>query len=237
MFVLAIGPTIFILDNLVTTLGGYVTNFIRMSLTLTPYSNNEWLGANTIFFWAWHISWAPFMGLFIARISKGRTIREFISGVLIAPSVLALLWFTTFGATALHIEVYGVGGIGELVNNEVELALFAMLSQLPFGIITSTLSMFLIFIFFVTSADSATYVLATMTSKGTLNPSLPVKLIWGFLIAGTASVLLLSGGGGLDALQTASIIAALPFAIIMIMMIFSILLLFRSDWIKNFYSF
>jgi len=178
MFVLAIGPTIFILDNLVTTLGGYVTNFIRMSLTLTPYSNNEWLGANTIFFWAWHISWAPFMGLFIARISKGRTIREFITGVLIAPSLLALLWFTTFGATALNIEVYGSGGIGNLVNNEVELALFAMLSQLPFGVISSTIAMFLIFIFFVTSADSATYVLAAMTSKGTLNPSLPVKLIW-----------------------------------------------------------
>src|SRR5690625_121393 len=91
MFVLAIGPTIFILDNLVTTLGGYVTNFIRMSLTLTPYSNNEWLGANTIFFWAWHISWAPFMGLFIARISKGRTIREFVAGVLVAPALLALI--------------------------------------------------------------------------------------------------------------------------------------------------
>lgn len=234
LFVLAIGPTIFILENLVTTLGGYITNFLPMSLTLTPYSNSGWLGANTIFFWAWHISWAPFMGLFIARISRGRTIREFIVGVLIAPSLVALLWFTTFGATALNIEIYGVGGISALVGDEVELALFAMLSELPLGLITSIISMLLIFIFFVTSADSATYVLAAMTSKGTLNPTLPIKLIWGFLIAGTASVLLLSGGGGLDALQTASIIAALPFAIIMMMMIISILILLKRDWVENY---
>lgn len=234
LFVLAFGPTIFILENFVTTLGGYVTNFLRMSLTLTPYSDSEWLGANTIFFWAWHISWAPFMGLFIARISKGRTIREFIAGVLIAPSAIALLWFTTFGSTALHIEIYGSGGIGALVNSEVEIALFALLSELPFELITSPIAMFLIFIFFVTSADSATYVLASMTSRGTLNPSLNVKLIWGFLMAGTASVLLLSGGGGLDALQTASIIAALPFAIIMLFMIVSMLILLKRDWDKNY---
>ncbi len=234
LFVLAIGPTVFILENFVTTIGGYVTNFLRMSLTLTPYSGNEWLGANTIFFWAWHISWAPFMGLFIARISKGRTIREFIAGVLIAPATLALIWFTTFGSTALNIEIYGNGGLASLVSDEVEIALFAMLAELPFGLITSTISMFLIFIFFVTSADSATYVLASMTSRGTLNPSLQIKLIWGFLMAGTASVLLLSGGGGLDALQTASIIAALPFGIIMLFMILSVLILLRRDWRKNY---
>ena len=232
LFILLFGPTIFILENFVTTLGGYITNFLKMSLTLTPYSNSEWLGANTIFFWAWHISWAPFMGLFIARISKGRTIREFIAGVLIAPAVIALLWFTTFGSTALHIEIYGAGGIGALVNSEVEIALFALLSGLPFELITSTVAMFLIFIFFVTSADSATYVLASMTANGTLNPSLHLKLIWGFLMAGTASVLLLSGGGGLDALQTASIIAALPFAIIMLFMIISMLILLKRDWDK-----
>ena len=234
LFVLSIGPTIFILENFVTTIGGYITNFLRMSLTLTPYSDSEWLGANTIFFWAWHISWAPFMGLFIARISKGRTIREFIAGVLIAPAVLALIWFTTFGSTGLHIEIYGNGGLAELVSNEVEIALFAMLAELPLGLITSTISMFLIFIFFVTSADSATYVLASMTSNGTLNPTLPIKLLWGFLMAGTASVLLLSGGGGLDALQTASIIAALPFSIIMVLMILAMLILLKRDWDKNY---
>src|SRR5699024_10280987 len=121
-------------------------------------------------FWAWHISWAPFMGLFIARISKGRTIREFIIGVIIAPSVLALIWFTTFGATALDIEINGIGGLATLVDNEVEIALFATLAELPFGIITSSIAMLLIFIFFITSADSATFVLGAMTSRGSLNP-------------------------------------------------------------------
>jgi len=234
VFVLALGPTIFIMEDMVTTLGGYITNFIKMSLTLTPLSDSGWLGANTIFFWAWHISWAPFVGLFIARISKGRTIREFVTGVLIAPSVLALIWFTTFGATALNMEINGPGGIADIVNDEVELALFAILAEMPLSLITSSLSLILIFIFFITSADSATFVLGSMTSRGSLNPPLVVKLIWGALIAGTASVLLVSGGGGLDALQTASIIAALPFGIIMILMVISLLLLLKKDYDENY---
>src|SRR5699024_10072170 len=234
VFVLALGPTIFIMEDMVTTLGGYITNFIKMSLTLTPLSDSGWLGANTIFFWAWHISWAPFVGLFIARISKGRTIREFVTGVLIAPSVLALIWFTTFGATALNMEINGPGGIADIVNDEVELALFAILAEMPLSLITSSLSLILIFIFFITSADSATFVLGSMTSRGSLNPPLVVKLIWGALIAGTSSVLLVSGGGGLYALQTASIIAALPFGIIMILMVISLLLLLKKDYDENY---
>src|SRR5699024_9920953 len=159
----------------------------------------------------------PFVGLFIARISKGRTIREFVTGVLIAPSVLEIIWFTTFGTTALDVELYVAGGISDIVNQNEVLALLSILSVLQLVIVTSTLSLILIFIFFITSADSATFVLGSMTSRGSLNPPLIVKLIWGALIAGTASVLLVSGGGGLDALQTASLIAALPFGIIMIL--------------------
>src|SRR5699024_3168950 len=234
LFVLALGPTTFILEDMVTTLGGYITNFVKMSLTLTPIDDIGWLGANTIFFWAWHISWAPFVGLFIARISKGRTIREFVTGVLIAPSVLALIWFTTFGTTAFDVELNGAGGISDIVNQNEELALFSILSELPLGIVTSTLSLILIFIFFITSADSATFVLGSMTSRGSLNPPLIVKLIWGALIAGTASVLLVSGGGGLDALQTASLIAALPFGIIMILMVISLIILLKKDYNENY---
>lgn len=230
LFVLIIGPTLFIAESFVTTLGGYIYNVIPMSLTLTPFSESEWLGTNTIFFWAWHISWAPFMGLFIARISRGRTIREFIAGVLIVPSLLAIIWFTTFGGTALNIEMFGGGGIADLVTNKVELALFVMLEQLPLHAITSFISVLLILIFFITSADSASYVLGAMTSKGSLEPLMSVKLIWGFLIAGAASVLLLSGGGGLGALQTASIIAALPFAIVMLFMILSLLIMLKREW-------
>src|SRR5699024_244421 len=234
LFVLALGPTTFILEDMVTTLGGYITNFVKMSLTLTPLDDNGWLGANTIFFWAWHISWAPFVGLFIARISKGRTIREFVTGVLIAPSVLALIWFTTFGTTALDVELNGAGGISDIVNQNEELALFSILSELPLGIVTSTLSLILIFIFFITSADSANFVLGSMTSRGSLNPQLIVELIWGAVVAGNASVLLVSGGGSLDALQTASLIAALPFGIIMILMVISLIILLKKDYNENY---
>lgn len=230
LFILLFGPTLFIAESFVTTLGGYISNLVPMSLTLTPFSESNWLGKNTIFFWAWHISWAPFMGLFIARISKGRTIRQFITGVLLVPAVIAVLWFSVFGGTGLFVEIYGDGGLAAIVNDNVELALFAMLEHLPLSMITSSIGIILIFIFFITSADSATYVLSSMTSKGSLLPSLRIKIVWGLLIAGTASILLISGDGGLDALQTASLIAALPFSIVMLFLIVSMLMMFKRDY-------
>ncbi|MCL7747164.1 BCCT family transporter [Halalkalibacter alkaliphilus] len=230
LFVIIVGPTLFIAESFVTTLGGYITNVASMSLTMTPFIESAWLGTNTIFFWAWHIAWAPFMGIFIARISRGRTIREFMAGVLVVPSILAIIWFTAFGGTALSLEIAGAAPIGDLVMNNVELALFATLGELPLSTITSFIAVILILIFFITSADSASYVLGAMTSHGSLNPSLFSKMLWGVLIAGTAAVLLISGGGGLSALQTASIIAALPFAIIMTIMIISVLIMLGRDY-------
>src|SRR5699024_6331056 len=132
--VLSLGPPTFMLEDMVTTVGVYITNFVKMSLTLTSFDDTGWLSANTIFFCACHIFCAPFDGLLIARISKGRTIREFVTGVLIAPSVLALIWFTTFGTTALDVELNGAGGISDIVNQNEELALFSILSELPLGI-------------------------------------------------------------------------------------------------------
>ncbi|MDQ0256097.1 glycine betaine transporter [Evansella vedderi] len=227
IFMIIMGPTLFIAESIVTTIGGYIANVTQMSLDLNPFGGGEWLGIYTIFFWAWHISWAPFMGIFIARISRGRTIREFVAGVLIVPSLLAAIWFTAFGGTALRMIMDGNERIGNLVMENVEVALFVTLGELPLGIIMSILAVGLIIIFFITSADSASYVLAALTSDGSLDPQLKVKVIWGFLIAGTASVLLLSGG--LTGLQTASIIAALPFAIIMVVMIFSLLMMMSRD--------
>ncbi|WNF38673.1 BCCT family transporter [Bacillaceae bacterium IKA-2] len=227
LFMITFGPTLFILESVVTTLGGYISNVIPMSLTMSPFSDSVWLGAYTIFFWAWHISWAPFMGLFIARISKGRTIREFVIGVLVVPSLLGLVWFTAFGGTALHLIRTSGADIADVVLNNVELALFVTLSELPLGMVMSGIAVFLILIFFITSADSATYVLGVMTSKGSLTPAMSIKVIWGLLIAGTASVLLLSGG--LSGLQTASIVAALPFAVIMVAMCFSMIIMFGKD--------
>ncbi|HLR65203.1 MAG TPA: BCCT family transporter [Pseudogracilibacillus sp.] len=230
LFILIFGPTLFIADSFVTTLGGYVSNVVPMSLTLTPFSESDWLGKNTIFFWAWHIAWAPFMGLFIARISRGRTVRQFITGVLLVPSVIAILWFSTFGGTALNLDINHGANLGEIVNDNVELSLFAMLEHLPLSAITSVIGVILIFIFFITSADSATYVLSSMTTRGSLMPPMKIKIIWGLLIAGTASILLITGDGGLDALQTASLIAALPFAIVMIFLIISLLMMFNRDY-------
>lgn len=230
IFVLFAGPTITLFESMVSSFGGYVSNIIDMSLIMSPFQVNEWLGSNTIFFWAWHISWSPFVGLFIARISKGRTIREFIAGVLLVPTLLAIIWFSTFGGTGLHIDMEGIFPLADVAGNEVELTLFAMLEQLPLPLISSILAVLVIALFFITSADSAAFVLGSMTSRGTLNPSFRLKVIWGILMAGTAAVLLVSGDGGLDALQTAALVAALPFAFILIFMIISVSMMMSRDW-------
>ncbi|RSL29378.1 BCCT family transporter [Salibacterium salarium] len=227
IFVIVLGPTIYLLESVTTSLGAYISNFVPMSLTMTPFSDSEWIGANTIFYWAWHISWAPFMGMFIARISRGRTIRGFIGGVLLVPALLAVIWFSVFGGSALHLEMNGIASIADIVNDTVELALFATLQEFPLAGITNGLAVLLILIFFITSADSASYTLGAMTSRGSLNPPLFAKITWGVLIAGTAAVLLLSNG--LEGLQTASIVAALPFSIIMSVMVISMIKMFTQD--------
>lgn len=230
LFVVSVGPTITLMESMVTSLGGYASNIIDMSLTMSPFQVDEWLGANTIFFWAWHISWSPFVGLFIARISKGRTIREFFAGVLLVPTLLAVIWFSTFGGTALNIEMDGIFPLAEIAGSEVELTLFAMLEQLPLPLISSLIAVLVIALFFITSADSAAFVLSSMTSGGSLNPRFRLKIMWGLLMAGTASVLLISGGGGLEALQTAALVAALPFAFVLILMIVSVSIMMSRDW-------
>jgi len=227
LFVIFVGPTLFIADNFVQVLGGYIANIIPMSLQMTPYSDSDWLGNNTIFFWAWHMSWAPFIGLFIARISRGRTVREFMMGVLLLPSLVGVIWFTAFGSTGLHQEIFGGTGISSIVAESPEVALFDMLSNMPLAFISSILAFILIGIFFITSADSASYVLGVMTSQGGLKPMISIKFIWGVLIAGTASVLLLTGG--LEGLQTAAIVSALPFSFIMLGMLACMLILMTRD--------
>ncbi|SFE71727.1 BCCT family transporter [Alteribacillus iranensis] len=231
LFTIFLGPTIYLLETFTTSLGAYIANFVPMSLTMTPFTESSWLGTNTIFYWAWHISWAPFMGMFIARISRGRTIREFIGGVLLVPSLLAVIWFSVFGGSALGLEMNGVAPVADIVTETVELALFVTLQEFPLSGLTNGLAIILILIFFITSADSASYTLGAMTSRGSLDPTLFTKITWGILIAGTASVLLLSNG--LEGLQTASIVAALPFSIIMAIMIISMLKMFTQDLRKE----
>ncbi|MGG1397112.1 BCCT family transporter [Bacillus salipaludis] len=215
-----LGPTFFLLDTFTVTIGSYLQNLLQMSLRLTPFENNPWIGAWTLFYWAWWIAWAPFVGMFIARVSKGRTIKEFVLGVLLIPSLFSFIWFSVFGGSALHLQMFQGKKIAEAVQNDITTALFTTLEGLPFGIIMSIIATLLIVTFFITSADSATFVLGMLSSEGNPNPSNKVKLSWGILQSSIAIVLLLSGG--LQSLQTASIITALPFGIIMAFMCISI---------------
>jgi glycine betaine transporter len=227
LFVLFVGPTVFILDAATTVIGGYLQNLIQMSFRLTPFSRNEWVGSWTLFYWAWWIAWAPFVGTFIARISRGRTIREFVGGVLLVPSVLCALWFATFGGAALFTDLFRDGQIAAAVKSDVTVALFVALEQFPWGGFLGLLAALLIVSFFVTSADSATFVLGMLTSKGNPNPTATTKLIWGVVQSTIAAALLVSGG--LKGLQTASIVVALPFAVIMLLMIVALLRALRKE--------
>jgi glycine betaine transporter len=219
LFVFIMGPTLFILNLFTNSVGTYIQNLPAMSLRISPLDADvrEWINGWTIFYWAWWIAWAPFTGIFIARVSKGRTIREFIFGVLLVPSVIGFLWFSTFGGTAISLEHQGAAAISEMATEE---ALFGVLASFPLPWVTSILALILIAVFFITSADSGTYVLGMMTTNGSLTPGNRIKLIWGILLSATALVLLYSGG--LMALQNTMIIAALPFSIIMGLMAWSL---------------
>ena len=215
VFLAAIGPTVFILNTFSEALGDYLTNLVSMSFKTAAFSDGDWLASWTIFYWAWWISWAPFVGVFIARISKGRTIREFVTGVLLIPSGVTFIWFTIMGGTALHSELVGVGGLVEAVNEQgAAISLFALLEQYPFAALTSTMAIFLVAIFFVSGADAGSVVMGMLSSHGTLHPQAWVVVLWGVLAGASASVLLMMGG--LEGLQTASIIAAAPFLVVMV---------------------
>lgn len=220
LFIFVMGPTSFIINSFTTTMGDYIGNLIPMSFRLTPFTRGTWVGTWTLFYWAWWIAWAPFVGMFIARVSKGRTIREFVLGVMLVPTLLSALWFSTLGGSALSFQMFGHKEIGRAVTENVTSALFVTLHQFPLGHWLSILATVLICTFFVTSADSATFVLGMLTSRGALNPPLMTKVIWGVLQSAIAAVLLLSGG--LKGLQTASVVAALPFAVVMVLMMVSL---------------
>ncbi|KMK76501.1 BCCT family transporter [Alkalihalobacillus pseudalcaliphilus] len=220
LFVFIFGPTVAILNLYTDTIGGYIQNFFQMSFRIAPFNQEarEWIDGWTIFYWAWWISWAPFVGIFIARVSRGRSIREFVFGVLFLPSLVGFFWFATFGGTAMMNEHSGVAEISSLATEE---SLFAVLSQFPMALIMSILTLVLIAIFLITSADSGTFVLGMMTTNGSQTPSMKIKLTWGIMVAAIALVLLYSGG--LDALQNTMISSALPFSFIMLLMMISLL--------------
>ncbi|MGT2666064.1 BCCT family transporter [Streptococcus rifensis] len=214
-----LGPTVQIFNTLTDSLGLYLQNFFQMSFRAAAFdgSKREWINTWTIFYWAWWISWSPFVGVFIARISKGRTIREFLSVVLLVPSTLSFVWFSAFGTLSTHLQSIGI----DLTGFNTEELLFAAFEHYPLGILLSIVAIFLIFSFFITSADSATYVLAMLSEDGKLNPSNRIKIIWGVSLAIIAITLLLSGG--LTALQNVLITVALPFSFVLILVTVSLL--------------
>jgi glycine betaine transporter len=214
-----VGPTLLILNLFTDTLGAYVQSLIRMSFRIAPLNEDHqsWINGWTIFYWAWWISWSPFVGIFIARVSRGRTIREFLFGVLLLPALVSMIWFTVFGTTAIDIQQSGAVDLTTFATEEV---LFAVFNQLPLSAILSIVAVILVSTFFITSADSATFVLGMQTTYGSLTPSNKVKLTWG--IAQSTVALILMYSGGLQALQNALIIAAFPFSMIMILMMVSL---------------
>lgn len=232
LFLLFSGPTNFIMDLFTTTIGGYLQNLTSMSFRLSPFEQNTWVQDWTIFYWAWWIAWAPFVGTFIARVSKGRTIREFVIGVLLVPTLFGALWFSVFGGSAVYLEYFEHQNIMAIINQKgQEIALFSVLSHFPLGNIMSYIAIFLIGTFFITSADSATFVLGMQSTGGNLNPPNRVKLVWGLIQSASAAVLLWAGG--LEALQTASIIAAFPFSIIILLMILSFVKILKTERIHR----
>jgi glycine betaine transporter len=226
--VLVVGPTIAIVQTFTNTLGAYTAEFVRMSLRMNPFSNSSWVGDWTLFYWAWWLAWAPFVGLFIARISRGRTIRQFILGTVLAPTLVGFGWFSIFGGAALHFEIFDGVPLVEAVKADVSTAMFVMFNAMPLGGVLSLLATLVVFVFFVTSGDSATLVLSTMSTGGNPEPSARVKITWGVLVASIALSLLFAGG--LKAVQTATIVFALPFAVVLLLMALSVTLAIREDW-------
>jgi glycine betaine transporter len=222
LMILIVGPTLTIIKVLFNTTGLYISDFIHMSLRLRPFGEGEWIASWTLFYWAWWIAWAPFVGMFIARVSKGRTVREFVIGVLVVPTLGTCLWMSIFGGSALEIvQNTGNHDLAKYITKNVSLSIFTFFDYLPFSSLLSILGFAVVAIYYITVADTATFVLGMLSEGGTLNPSNKIKMTWGVIQSALAAVLLLAGG--LNVLQTASIAAALPFAIIMIVMCFSLL--------------
>ena len=229
LFVFVVGPTVFILNLLPTSVGSYLAELPMMSARTGAEGAevDTWLQSWTIFYWAWWVSWTPFVGMFIARISRGRTIRQFVAGVLLVPSLVSLVWFCVFGGAAINVQQGGTDLAGE---GSIEEQLFGLLDQYPIATIASVLVMVLVAIFFVSGADAASIVMGSLSERGTIKPSRGTVIFWGIAMGAVAAVMLLVGGeDALTGLQTITIIAALPFLLVMIGMAVALVKDLRND--------
>jgi len=227
VFVLAVGSTVFLLQAFVQNIGAYLGAVVQRTFRMYAYEPNAWLGKWTLFYWGWWISWSPFVGMFIARISRGRTIREFVTGVLLVPVLFTFLWMTVFGNTAIALDLSGTAPVVQTVADNLPVALFEVLEQLPFSIIASGIATLLVITFFVTSADSGALVIDMITSGAAAHPPVWQRVFWAICAGVVAAVLLLAGG--LQALQTAALASALPFAVVMLFICYGLLRALQTE--------
>jgi glycine betaine transporter len=236
VFVFALGPTVFILRTFTESLGDYLFNLVPMSFRAGAFSDVDFVSGWTVFYWAWWISWAPFVGTFIARISRGRTIREFVFGVILAPSVVSFVWFAVLGGTAINLQLTGaVNNLAETAANNQPGALFLVLQQFPLFSLMSLTVIILVALFFVSGADAASVVMGMLSSGGNLHPRRWTLVVWGTFTGAAAAICLLAGAiqgsvdAALSALQAVSIASAAPFLLVLIGLCFSILKALREE--------
>ena len=231
LFLFIGGPTIFMLNLVPTSVGSYLADLPMMSARTAAEGGdvNSWLESWTIFYWAWWVSWTPFVGMFIARISRGRTIRQFVTGVLLVPSIVSLIWFCIFGGAAIKLQQTGtdIAGAG---GGKIESQLFNTLDAYPLATVTTIIVMILVAIFFVSGADAASIVMGTLSERGSQEPRRRTVVFWGVATGSVASVMLLVGGSNaLTGLQSITIVAALPFVVVMLGLCVSLMKDLRSD--------
>lgn len=228
LFVLVTGPTSWLINVFLRSLGGYVGDFVEISLLLpTDGEDLAWMQGWTYFMMAWWISWGAFVGIFLARISRGRTIRQFVLVVLGVPTLVFSVWFSVFGGSAMFMDLERGTSIGDAAAEDVNTAFFGLLDQLPLTTLTSVVAVGLVVLYFITGADSNTYVLAVLSSDGHLEPGRWVTCLWGLLTGATAAVLLYAGG--LEALQTAVMLSAAPFILVILALAISLVMMLRRD--------
>ncbi|MCE0506811.1 BCCT family transporter [Roseivivax sp. GX 12232] len=222
VFMVVVGPTLFIFDTFVQSYGAYVRDLVQWGTWAEAWTDGgTWQNSWTIFYWAWWVSWAPFVGVFVARISRGRTIRQFLIGVMLIPATIMFFWFAAFGGTALQISL---GGDPTIVNATKEAygdAMFALLDYFPASELMSGFAIVLIVLWFVTSSDSGSFVIDMLTAGGDPNPPKVQRIFWAVSEGAVASVLLLAGG--LSALQAAAVVAGFPFAVVVLLILFGLI--------------
>jgi glycine betaine transporter len=227
VFVFVFGPSIFLLNAFTETAGGYVEQFFPMSFRTGAFGGGEWLAGWTIFYWAWWMSWAPFVGTFMARISRGRTIREFVVCVLIVPTLISTIWFVVMGGTAIHFQRNNVTDMAASLDSGVENTLFSMLDAMPASTFVALMVVVLIMLFYVAGADSASLVLGMFSQQGSIRPKTWLVVVWGCMIGAVAIALLLAGG--LDAIQTTVIVFGIPFVAVMMGVCYSLVKQLRAE--------